>query len=123
MAQSVIPITVLSANAGVQDAGGLSLATLAGNAAGGSIATSQTRNLIIRVSNTDVAAHVITFLAGVYPPSIRSAGNLAISVAAGKTEYIALESSRFVDANGNISVTADAGSAGDIEAYQLGSGV
>ena len=64
------------------------------------------RDLLVRLTNTDDDTGLtVTFLAGDYPPALASGqGNLAVTVAFGTTRWVVLESGRFLQSDGTISV-------------------
>ena len=118
MARDAVAITLLALNAGTATPAGTAINTTNGAniAVGG-----KTRKLIVRVTNTITnAAHTVTFRAGVYPPALQSpVGDLAISVPQSGDVLIALESARFVQADGSINVDYDAGMTGIVSAHRL----
>lgn len=121
MAASIIPITTINANSPYTNVAGLDLAALAANPSLGEIPTNNTRKMLLRITNTAVGDKVFTVKSGVNPPSVMASGDLAVTVTASTTTYLALESERFVGADGNITVAAAAGMTGDVRAYVLGS--
>lgn len=55
--------------------------------------------------------------------AIRAIGDLVNAVAAGGVEFMCLESARFVQANGQIWIDAEAGTTGNLQVYRLPKGV
>lgn len=71
------------------------------------------RDLLVRLTNTDDDTGLtVTFKAGSYPPAIAAGqGDLAVTVAFGTTRWVALETGRFMQADGtiNVDVTVNTG--------------
>jgi hypothetical protein len=66
-------------------------------------AKGKTDDLIIFLESTDANAPVVTFNAGVDPPSKREGlGNLAVNLATLDARILQLEGGRFIQANGKI---------------------
>lgn len=63
-------------------------------------------NLLVRLTNTDDDTGLtVTFLAGDHPPAIAAGqGSLAVTVAFGTTRWVCLETGRFLQSDGTISV-------------------
>jgi hypothetical protein len=86
---------------------------------GVTIADVNLEKLVIRVANTDGAALAVTVRAGdsLYPAVESGLGDLAVSVAAttGVTELAALESARFLQSDGSLSIDFATGFTGTLE--------
>lgn len=87
-------------------------------------AVGDTARLLLRITNTDVSARVATIKAGANPPALRAGlGDLAITVPASTGNVsVVVESARFMQADGSISVDFAASMAGIISAVRLPKG-
>lgn len=117
MARDAVTITALTTEAVNNTPAGTTITPANGaNIAG----VGNTNRLLVRVTNTDVAAHNVTFDAGVSPPALRQGiGALVVSVPASGDILVTLESARHVQADGSINVDFATGLAGKISAIQL----
>jgi hypothetical protein len=88
---------------------------------GHTIAAAKTERLMLRFYNTAVAAKNAIVKAGANPPAVAaSLGDLTVSVGASGIEWIGpLESGRFIQADGSLSVDLQAGFTGSITAFLL----
>ncbi len=115
MARVVVPVQQLALNSGTVSAG-TAIDTTNGHVirSGGYMART-----VIRVDNTGTKAGSVVLKGGVNPPALRSAlGDTAIAVGASSEVYIALESARYAQANGDVNIDmVDLG--GSIYAYEL----
>lgn len=98
---SVAPIAI-SQNAATLDSTGTAY-----DASNGMVIPGFPENNLIRLTNTDDDTNLtVTFKAGDYPPALAAGqGDLAITVAFGTTQVLALESGRFLKANGSVALT------------------
>ena len=66
-----------------------------------------THNILLKFENTALAADIMTvaILAGDYPPAfLASAGDLTLSIAQSGIHYVVLDSARFIQNDGTISI-------------------
>lgn len=87
-------------------------------------AAGDTQRLLLRITNTNGTNRVATVKAGANPPAVRSGlGDLAITVPATTGDVlVVVESARFLQADGSISVDFAASMAGVISAVRLPKG-
>lgn len=107
MATTQLTYTNLVTNTGTEDPTGTTLVAAPTNDM--QLAGAEPERTILRVKNTDDdTALTIIVKAGDYPPALASGqGDLSVSVAFGKTEYIGpLESGRFVQSDGSLMITS-----------------
>jgi len=114
MPRDAVTVTPLNLNAtSAWDATTISVAN------GASIATTKGTKMLVRVTNTNGTARVVTFAAGDSTIS-NGAGDLAESITATTgDELFVLDSARFLQTDGNINVDFAASFAGSIYALQL----
>ena len=118
MPRTALPITDLTENAGTTPASSAVDPTNGHTIAAGG----KTDKIFLRVNNTNAGAKNVTVKAGVNPPAFRQGlGDLVVSVPATTGErYIGpLESARFAQADGSISVDCEAAMTGTISAYRM----
>lgn len=86
---------------------------------------SDTQGLLLRITNTHGSDHVVTIKAGANPPAFRAGmGDLTVTVPATSGDVVvALESARFVQADGKINIDIETNHAGTIWAMRLPDGV
>jgi hypothetical protein len=103
MAATSVPVVTPSMNAGLLDGGGTQY-----DVSNGMTIPNAPENLLVRLTNTDDDTGLtVTFKAGDYPPALAAGqGDLAVTVAFGTTQWVCLESGRFLQSDGSISVTA-----------------
>ena len=83
-------------------------------------ASGDTRKLLIEFNQTDATARVATILKGAGSQAVRAGlGNLAVTCAQNAPEYVVIESARFAQADGSISIDFAASWAGTVRAYRL----
>lgn len=75
--------------------------------------------LVVMLNNTFAGAKNFTFSAGDTNLPNTKQGNLAISLAQNEVKFVVLDSSRFVDKNGNVNLTFEAGTTGFVRAVEL----
>jgi hypothetical protein len=109
---AVTPVTLVSGVASVNTtdaAGGASIAAAATNVwaiAIGGVSGDHVLLKFLGVAGTTT----ITILAGVRPPSQRAGlGNLTLAVASGEVKYVVVETARFLQTNGTIRASVNAG--------------
>ncbi len=102
MARTIATLVELGLNTATLDGGG----TTYDVSNGMYIPATAGRDLVVRLTNTDDDTGLtVTFLAGDYPPAMAAGqGNLAVTVAFGTTRVVTLESGRFLQSDGTISV-------------------
>jgi hypothetical protein len=102
MARAAAALVTPTRNAGLLDSTG----TAYNVSDGMYIPAGHGENLLVRLTNTDDDTNLtVTFLAGDSPPALASGlGNLAITVAFGTTQWVCLESGRFLQSDGTIHV-------------------
>lgn len=116
MARTAVPITSLSLNT----AG--TIATVAADPTNGHTvgAGGKTANMVVCIYNSGAATGTVTVAAGDYPPAFRSLlGSVQFTVASSVTRYIALESARFNQDDGSLSIDLNAGFTGTLAAFRL----
>lgn len=110
MARTAATLVSLSNNAGTLDGGGTTYDVSNGMYIP---AVPSGKRLLVRLTNTDDDTGLtVTFKAGAYPPALASGqGDLAITVAFGTTQFVELESGRFLQKDGtiNVDVTVNTG--------------
>lgn len=107
MATTQLTYTNLTPNGGVENPTGTTLVAAPTNDM--QLAHADPEKTILRVANTDDdTALTIVVKAGAYPPALASGlGDLSVSVAFGKTEFIGpFESGRFLQADGSLKITS-----------------
>ena len=122
MAETVVPITALTAGTVVADVEGTAI-----DASKTVVITPTERldKLIIRLVNTTAATKVMTVLAGDNPPADAAGqGALAISFADGSStpvvKYLSgLESARYLQSDGTVQITFATSTTGFVTAFQL----
>lgn len=117
MARVNLPITAL-----VRDADNANPGTTAIDATNGLTiaASSDMSRLLIEVTNTFAGAKSVTFKAGANPPAQRAGiGDLVVSIAQNGVHLFVLESARFAQADGSISVDFTASMTGTMRAMSL----
>lgn len=123
MARDAVSITAAPTETGTATPAGTTITPANGaNIAG----VGNANRLLVRVTNTDVAAHNVTFRAGsdgTQPPALRGGlGDLVVSVGASGDSLFTLESARHVKSDGSIDVDFATGFAGKISAVLLPKG-
>ena len=73
--------------------------------------------LLIMLNNTTAASKVFTFAAGEFDSA--GVGALTVTMAQNDVRFIVLESSRFKDTDGNVSLTYAASTTGFVQAFYL----
>ena len=125
MARTNVPVTALSLDASTNAPTAVAIVHAAGAtiAAGGN-----TGKLLIALTNTTAAEKVITIKAPTANPHAPRAGrgDLAITFAAGNVtavvKYVVIESARFAQTDGSISIDFAADTTGFMNAYRLPAG-
>jgi hypothetical protein len=122
MARTNVPVTSLALDAKVD----APAAVVIVHASGATIAAGgDTRKLLVVLTNTTAAEKIMTIKAPTTNPNaVRSGiGDLAITFAAGnvtaQVKYVVLESARFAQADGSISIDFAADTTGFMNAYRL----
>lgn len=119
MARTPLPVTVALPNSQITV-----VSTAVDPTNGHTIAAnSLTKRMLMRVNNTTVSAKIITLKAGAYPPASRSGiGDLPLSIPASTVQWVPIESARFVQADGSISIDLAAAMTGTIEVLSAARG-
>lgn len=121
MPRDAVAVTALSASGGTAEGAGVTIAP-ANNA--NITGVTKGRKLILRVHNSTGSTKNLTVKAGVNPPAFRSGiGDLVVAHATTVVRYYALESARFLQADGTINVDFETGMTGTIWAFMLPDGV
>ena len=102
MARTNLPVTPFVGNSKLDDPAG----TAADSANGMSVSGVKLEEVVLRVKNASGASITATVRAGVSPPSLSAGqGDLAVTVAAGATEFIGpFTSARFAQKDGSLNV-------------------
>lgn len=121
MARDAVTVTALSANALNTNPAGTAISPTNGAVIN---AVKAGDRVLVRVTNTNGTNRVVTFKAGVNPPAPRKGiGDLALTVPATTGDIlVALETARFLQADGTINVDFGASMAGIISAVRLPKG-
>jgi hypothetical protein len=121
MARTNVPVTALSLDAKVDAPAAVAIV----HGDGATIAASgDTRKLLVVLTNTTAAEKVMTIKKGLGSQAVRAGvGDLAITFAAGnataQVKYVVIESARFAQADGSISIDFAADTTGFMNAYRL----
>lgn len=118
MARTAVPLSKASANSSITTPAG----TTADPTNGHVISGARLRKLLIRATNTDASARVLTVKAGyAWAGGANGAGDLAVSVPATTGDVLVgpLEGARFAQANGDIYVDLAASFTGKVTALAL----
>lgn len=79
--------------------------------------------LLLILNNTTVSAKEVTVKAGANPPALlKGKGDLGVNVPASTTQVISIESARFANADGTISLSFAASMTGFVSAIRLPKG-
>lgn len=115
MARTTVPYSNLAGNSDIADPAG----TAADPTNGHTIAAAEPERTILRVKNTTGGALNAIVRAGIYPPALASVqGDLTVSVGAGATVWIGpVESGRFIQGDGSLSIDLGAGFTGTVTAF------
>lgn len=115
MARTAVPYSNLAANSSLADPAG----TTADPTNGHTIAAAEPERTMLRIKNTTAGALNAIVKAGTYPPALASVqGDLTVSVGAGVTVWIGpVESGRFIQKDGSLSVDLQAGFTGTVTAF------
>lgn len=118
MARDAVSITGIVLNDGVARPAGTAITP----ANGAEIDAGYTDNLLIEVRNTAAAEYDVTIRTGVGP--LAALGDLVVPVpATSGVKLIAVDSARFVQADGKIHLDFEALMAGTVAAYRLPKGL
>lgn len=117
MARTAITVTTLGKNGNVNPPATTSVDTTNGHKV---TPTGPVENLVLIIAATDTAARNYTIVAGDNPPAVAAGqGNLVLSLN-NTTHWVGpLESSRFLQSDGTISIDVATGATGTITAVQL----
>ena len=117
MARTAVPLTDLTAATSLVDPAG----TTADQPNGHTVTGARPEVLVLRVKNTTAGALNAIVRAGVQPLAPSSGqGDLTVSVAASGTVWIGpLESARFLQNDGSISLDLQTGFAGNVTAFKV----
>lgn len=118
MPRDIVAITALTPDAGTAQPAGTAINVTNGAVING---IGDSKRVVVRVQNTNAGAKIVTFKAGVNPPSSRKGlGDLAVSVPATTGDRLfVLESSRFLQADGSIQVDFEAAMTGFVSAVRV----
>ena len=116
MARTNVPVTDLTTQTSITDPAG----TTADPTNGHTVTGSRPEVIVLRVKNTTAGALNAIVRAGAQPLAPSSGqGDLTVSVGASGTVWIGpLESARFLQADGSISLDLQAGFAGNVTAFR-----
>lgn len=116
MARSNLPITTL-----VKDTNNANPATTAIDATNGNtIAAGDTPLLLVEVTNTFAGSKSVIFRAGDNPPAQRAGlGDLTVALAQNAVNLFVLETARFIQDDGSISIDFTASMTGTLRAIAL----
>jgi hypothetical protein len=116
MARTLVPVTDLTAGTSVVDPAG----TTADQPNGHTVTGARPEVLLLRVSNSTAGALNATVKAGTQPLAVSSGqGDLVVSVPATGAVFIGpLESARFLQNDGSLSLDLQAGFAGKVTAFR-----
>jgi hypothetical protein len=118
MPRDAVAVTALTKNAKTNQPAGTAIAP----ANGANIpVTGDTRDLLVRVTNTFAGAKNVAFKAGASPPALHAGvGDLVLSVPASTGDILVpIESARFAQADGSINVDFETGMTGIISAVRV----
>lgn len=119
MARTAVVPRALTKNSGLNGATGATTidSTLVTN--GVTIANARPERLLLRVANTEGSTNTVTVKAGANPPALRAGGgDLVTTVAATSgVQFIGpLESDKYLQADGSLSIDFETGMTGSIDA-------
>lgn len=117
MARTEVPYSDLVPNGDLADPAGTTL----DDANDHVIVDADPELTVLRVTNTDTAAHTVTVLAGDNPPAIAAGqGNGTFSVPASGTQWFGpFESGRFLQNDGSVLIDIESAHAGAITAFRF----
>jgi hypothetical protein len=121
MARTNVPVTSLAIDAKVDAPSAVAIV----HADGATIpAGGDTRKLLLVLTNTTAGTKIMTIKKGLGSQAVRAGvGDLAISFGAGnvtaQVKYVVIESARFAQADGSISIDFAADTTGFMNAYRL----
>lgn len=115
MARTALTKTSLSANAFTADAAGNAVDPTNGH----TVASAVPERTLFRFNNTTASPKAFTVKAGTYPPAIAAGlGDLVVTVPATTTQWVGpLESGRFLQSDGSLSVDVASGTTGTISTF------
>lgn len=121
MADTTVHVTTLALNTATANPAGTAIDAAK---VGVVTITRPCRKVILRITNTAAAAKVVTITAGDNPPAgAASLGDIATSFADGSVtpviKLFVLEAARFMQNDGVIRITYEAGTTGFVEAIEL----
>src|SRR5664280_2560434 len=121
MPRDAVGVTALTTNAANTNPAGTTINTTNG----ASIGQYDPTRTVIRITNTAGAEKTVTIKAGTNPPAVRKGiSDLTVQVPATTGDILlAIEPSRFEQADGTISVDYEAGHTGKISAVQVSKGI
>lgn len=116
MARTNVPLSIFVGNGNLDDPAGT-----AGDAVNGHVVTGAPLDeIILRIHNGGGAGITATVRAGVYPPALSNGqGDLAVTVAAGATEWIGpFTGARFAQKDGSLNLDLSAAASVTVTAFQ-----
>jgi hypothetical protein len=117
MPRDAVAVTALASGAATATPAGVAVNTTNGATIG---AIGDGSRVVVRVTNTHTATHIVTFKAGVNPPALRAGlGDLEVSLLKETDVLVVLETARFVQADGTINVDYATGLTGAISVLKI----
>ncbi|GLZ34886.1 hypothetical protein Lesp02_70730 [Lentzea sp. NBRC 105346] len=115
MARTAVPYSSFVGNGNLADPAG----TNGDPTNGHTIAAAKPERTMLRVNNTSGASKNVTIKAGTYPPAWAAGqGDLVVAVGATSTQWIGpLESGRFLQSDGSLSIDLGASFTGTVTAF------